>query len=432
MKEYVWLVEYSLLDLLKYYMFLRLVFDIRIKKDVMMPVWMFASIICCLVYYNVCGFDRYFYIMPNICSLFLIALVHKKSRLKSVLFIVLSWIILDTFSETIRLGIFSLTGNGKILYGTAIGNTLVPKCMVLIIPFFYHVVVNIILKKKIEYSFFSYQWGLILISFLGCFIIISSLKDSYIEKNLDRYELVETSLFMIIFFFLFVMVMVWQSYVMKRSMAMKENESKYIYMLKAQEKYFEELRRRDEDIRKFRHDTRAHMAVVRKYIEQNKYEQILKFLSDIENQIGVNEKRRYTGNVAVDAVIYDQIRIMAEKNIEFSFDGVSCIREEISDFDLCTIFYNIIRNAVDGCEKVEFGCRHIDVKIKNIGEKLGIIVENNTVLKMLSEDGVISTSKDDKQKHGLEMKSVKAVINKYNGVYSNSIKDGKYVVNIVI
>lgn len=51
---------------------------------------------------------------------------------------------------------------------------------------------------------------------------------------------------------------------------------------------------------------------------------------------------------------------------------------------------------------------------------------------MLSEDGVISTSKDDKQKHGLEMKSVKAVINKYNGVYSNSIKDGKYVVNIVI
>jgi hypothetical protein len=79
MKEYLWVTGYSLLDLLKYYLFLRLVLGIRMKKkNVLILIWLVSSIVIGIIYYRVCGLDKKFFIIPNICSLFLIAFVHKK------------------------------------------------------------------------------------------------------------------------------------------------------------------------------------------------------------------------------------------------------------------------------------------------------------------------------------------------------------------
>ena len=214
---------------------------------------------------------------------------------------------------------------------------------------------------------------------------------------------------------------------------MKEDENKYSYFFETQKKYFKELRRRNEDLRAFKHDICAHIAVIRKYIEQNESDKLLAYLADMENKNGLNEIRSYTGNFAVDAVINDQLKNMAEKNIKFSIEGFFQSRKEISDFDLCTIFYNLIKNAVEGCERTTSGGGDINVIIKNIGEKTGIIIENDTVLEMLPEDDCfIPTTKEDKQNHGLGMKRVKKTVEKYNGIYNNSIKGGKFVVNVVI
>lgn len=433
MKEYGWLIEYNLLDLLKYYLFVRFVFDIRMKKEkVFLPIWLTVSIGGAVVYYFVRGFGRELFLAPVICSLLLIVFVHKKDRLKSALSLVLSWIIMDTLSEVIRVGLFALCGDGIFLDRQRFGGTLAQKCIVLAIPIIYHVVVNIVMKKKIDYSFLAYQWGLILISFVGLLIIIPSLEKILTDERFGEHEYVVIIMALIAFFFLFIGVMLWQSYIMKKNMALQEEENRYIFMLKAQEKYFDGLRKRDEDIRKFRHDFCAHMAVIRKYLEQKNYEKMLEYLKDIEKDTGVGEKMIYTGNMAVDAVINDQVNNMADKSIRFNFDGFFNVDEEISDFDLCTIFYNLIKNAVEGCEKVTSGGRKVSVKIKNIGERLGIVIENDTVLEELPDNCVIPTSKEDKKNHGFGMKSVKAVIEKYNGIYQNSIEDGKFVVNVVI
>ena len=213
---------------------------------------------------------------------------------------------------------------------------------------------------------------------------------------------------------------------------MKEDENKYSYFFETQKKYFKELRRRNEDLRAFRHDICAHIAVIRKYIEQNESEKLLAYLADMENKTGLNEIRSYTGNFAVDAVINDQVKNMAEKNIKFSFEGFFQSRKEISDFDLCTIFYNLIKNAVEGCERATSSGGHINVIIKNIGEKTGIIIENDTVLKTLPADYIISTTKEDKRNHGYGMRSIRTTVEKYNGIYNNLIEDGKFIVNIVI
>ena len=44
---------------------------------------------------------------------------------------------------------------------------------------------------------------------------------------------------------------------------------------------------------------------------------------------------------------------------------------------------------------------------------------------------MFSTKKDIKN-HGFGMKSIRAVVNKYNGFYSNKIEDGKFVAFIAL
>lgn len=155
-----------MLDLLKCYLFIRLVCDIRIKKErVFMPIWLGVSTVGAVAYYIVYGFDREIFLVPNICSLLLVGFVHKNDRLKSALSILLSWIIMDTLSEAIRVALFTLYGDSIFIEHNRYGGTLAQKCIVLVVLIIYHVVVNIVMKKKIDYSFLAYQWGLIFMSF---------------------------------------------------------------------------------------------------------------------------------------------------------------------------------------------------------------------------------------------------------------------------
>ena len=152
----------------------------------------------------------------------------------------------------------------------------------------------------------------------------------------------------------------------------------------------------------------------------------------MQKQVDIDQTKKYTCNMAADAVINDQTKVMQDKNIKFQYEGCPKIREEISDYDLCTIFYNLLKNAVEGCEKVEADEKGVDVKVSNSGEQLLIRVENDTIMKDKIIDGDMFTTKKDIKNHGFGMKSVRAVVNKYNGFYSNKIEDGKFVAFIAL
>ena len=288
------------------------------------------------------------------------------------------------------------------------------------------------MKKKFDYSLFPFQWGILFTCFIGLMFIIPPLVNVMTIHGPDprSYAIMCLSLFTLLF--LFIVVMVIQSHIMKRNNEMKQEEIKYQYMLKAQADFFKGLKKNDEEIRIFRHDLRAHITALRKYINENDGKNMNQYLDDMEEAIAVRSAKKYTNNVVVDAVINDQVKVMNEKEIDFEFNGLPQIRNNISDYDLCTVFYNTIKNAIEGCEKVEADRKSVDIDVENRGEKLLIKVCNDTVLNdMVIEEG-LHTTKKDKTEHGFGIKSVRAVVKRYNGIYRNEVKNGKYIVSIAI
>ena len=339
---------------------------------------------------------------------------------------------MDLLSEFIKLLLSAISGNNDHILGSIYANNLLDKIIVLFIPLFYHIIVNMLINKKVDYSLYPFQWVIIIICFGGSLLIIPSLENIIKGQTVDSTSSIIMCISLITILFLFIFILVWQSYVMRKNVLMKREELRYQYMLRTQSDYFDGLMKNDQELRKFRHDMCAHIAALREYANGNNDEKMIEYLSRMEEKANVSKVKKYTGNRAVDAVINDQIHVMDEKNIRFNYDGFYRTREDISDFDLCTIFYNLIKNAIEASDKVEAPDRSIDVKVKSIGDKLGISVGNDTILEEIPEDGILQTTKKDKLNHGLGTRSVREVVEKHDGIYINNIIDGRFITEIVI
>ena len=434
MSLYILPAIYSLLDILKYLLCLIIVFNVPIiKKRIIIPIWIIISLAICMIYFGINGFSGYFYILHNACAILLLFAFEKQYKIKGILYIIFSWFIMDSLSELVKLFLSMISGHNDYLLGLITVNEITVKLIVLTILVLYHVIINVLIRKKVSYSFYPYQWGVICVSFIGILMIVPTLENIASGVHVDSNTYIIMCISAMLMLFLFIIVMIWQSYVLRKNMTMRENEISYQYMIKSQSEYFDNLMKNDEEMRKLRHDMRAHITALRELAAANPNDnRMLEYLTEMEEKTNATRTKRYTSNKAVDAVINELTHQMDEIGIEFKFDGMLRTREDIKDFDLCTIFYNTLQNAIEGCEKVEGAKKLISVKVKNIGDKLGISVVNDTILKKLPESGVLYTTKSDKVNHGLGTKNVKEVVNKYEGIYDNSIENGRFVVDIII
>ena len=432
MSLYILPAIYSLLDILKYLLCLIIVFGVHIyKKKIVIPVWIIISLLLCIGYFGLYGFGD-FYILPNVCALLLIFGFEKGYKLKGILYIILSWLIMDSLSELVKLLLSVISGHHDFLLGIISINAITEKLIVLFVLVLYHIIVNMLIRKKVSYSFLPYQWGVIFVSFVGILMIVPTLERIARGVQVESSTYITMCISAMLMLFVFIVVMIWQSYVMRKNMTMRENELNYQYMIKSQSDYFDNLMKNDEEMRKLRHDMRAHITALKELAGTDNDSEMMEYLSRMEEKTNATKTKRYTGNKAVDAVINELTHQMDANGIEFKFDGMFRTREDIKDFDLCTIFYNTLQNAIEACEKVEGTKKLISVKVKNIGDKLGISVVNDTILKKLPDSGVLYTTKSDKVNHGLGTKNVKEVVNRYEGIYDNSIEDGRFVVDIII
>ena len=93
---------------------------------------------------------------------------------------------------------------------------------------------------------------------------------------------------------------------------------------------------------------------------------------------------------------------------------------------------NAIDNAVESVQKIcDANRRFINVSIRKSRELLVINIENPYEGELRFKDGLPQTTKADKNFHGFGMKSIRMVVEKYNGFLSIAAEDGLFTLNIV-
>ncbi len=196
--------------------------------------------------------------------------------------------------------------------------------------------------------------------------------------------------------------------------------------LNEQKNHYEYLDKREKETKKFRHDLRNHMQMLSSFARNHQYDEFDKYLETIEMKIESFGNLVTVHNGIVDAVINQFYSKAIQNNIKMEVRGRFPEDCAIDAYDLCTIFSNVLSNALEAAietdEKlVTVECRYTD---KNI-----IVVVTNS----FTNDGneTIKTRKDDLDYHGYGLENTKDSVEKYHGVFDIETKDNLFILKIL-
>ena len=156
-------------------------------------------------------------------------------------------------------------------------------------------------------------------------------------------------------------------------------------------------------------------------------------IRELEQIISVYDSSLQTGNEILDVCLMEK-KLLCEKN-SIKLDCIAngqCL-SFMQPSDLFSLFGNALDNAMEAvCKLDDVEKRIIFVSVK---EELGmaiIHVENNYTGELIMADGIPRTSKDDEFYHGYGVKSIRMVVEKYDGNMALLPQNGIFNLNITI
>ena len=102
-------------------------------------------------------------------------------------------------------------------------------------------------------------------------------------------------------------------------------------------------------------------------------------------------------------------------------------------YDLSTILSNVIRNALEACERVEEQQkREILIEITYYKKNVIVLIKNTFNGKLLWKDGIPVSVKKDKWNHGYGINNIKNAIQKIKGDIRFFEEEGYFCVEIIL
>ena len=177
------------------------------------------------------------------------------------------------------------------------------------------------------------------------------------------------------------------------------------------------------------HDLRHRMRAIRlkDHIDQRE-------LGEIERAINIYEETMKTGNEVVDIVLSEESILCHNNNINL----ICVVDGKLVDFmqtgDLYSLLQNSIHNAFDAVKDIDDEERRfIRLTIKRVGEMVYIGVENYCRdAEAIEFRNGLPVSKGDSRVHGFGMKSISAIVNKYEGTMNIKAENGIFKLNILL
>lgn len=114
-------------------------------------------------------------------------------------------------------------------------------------------------------------------------------------------------------------------------------------------------------LRRMKHELRGHMANIRGLAERNCYGDMERYLARMDESIQALEPGLSTGNAVTDVILGDTGRASARLGIRFQADFTFPASGGFDSYDMGIILNNLLRNALEACEKVEPGRRYISL-----------------------------------------------------------------------
>lgn len=191
------------------------------------------------------------------------------------------------------------------------------------------------------------------------------------------------------------------------------------------------LRESQEKTSIYRHDMRHHMQYLSSCIENGQLGQAQEYIQEISAGIEANKVRVFCENEAANLIFSSFARRGEDSGIRMQVRARLPQLIPVSETDLCVLLSNALENALHACreqgEKGRAGV--IEVSVYEKKGKLFLQIVNSCNRDITFHDGVPVT---DRHGHGIGVSSICAIVEKYDGIYTFSAEDGRFILRISI
>lgn len=199
--------------------------------------------------------------------------------------------------------------------------------------------------------------------------------------------------------------------------------------LEMQEESISSLEEKYDETFKIRHDMKNYISCALRMAQEGDTDELIGYLKKLsEEKLDPVTNYVQTKRKMIGAVINTKLGTAKRKGIDMKCIVLSEM-DGIDDLDAGIILANLIDNALEACEK-NSGKSEIQLKIWNKANYCCIKISNTVESDILAENPQLTTSKENKKLHGVGLKSVRDIVEKYSGMLNYQQKSGKFYVYV--
>ncbi len=193
---------------------------------------------------------------------------------------------------------------------------------------------------------------------------------------------------------------------------------------------YEEIREIYLNMRSWRHDYHNHLQVMKAQMAAGQAEEMRQYLDELEQSLDSVDTYVKSGNLMADAILNSKLTLAEQRKIRVSCKAILPEILSVEDVDLCVLLGNLLDNALEACDVIPQEQRFLRVYMVVNRSQLYISVQNSAKEELnFNERNYISQKRGN---HGLGIKRVKALTEKYEGYLTLANEPGIFAAELTL
>lgn len=181
----------------------------------------------------------------------------------------------------------------------------------------------------------------------------------------------------------------------------------------------------------YRHDLRHHIQYLSTCIENGLLEQAQGYIKEVYSEIESNRIIVFCENEVANLIFSTFAGRARDQGIPITIRADIPQTIAVSESDLCVLLSNALENALHACQKRNerglSGTIEVIVTVKN--QRLFLQFTNSCDENVVFDHGIPVV---DSPGHGLGVRSICAIADRYGGIYNFSVKDNKFILRVLL
>lgn len=181
------------------------------------------------------------------------------------------------------------------------------------------------------------------------------------------------------------------------------------------------------------HEYKNQIVCMDMLMKKKDYSKLEDYIGNISDKLDAQLDMVDTNNDVVNAILNAKYYEAIKNDVLFVLKINDLSDIKVSDEDIVTILSNLLDNAIEAAKQCDVGKRTVKIKLLSEDDVLTIAVSNTYKTEpMLTEDGYIRTTKNNKEEHGWGIRNIVATLEKYNAEYIIDYKNGEFIFSIIM